>query len=173
MSQHVQDLPRVRFRIQRPSVPWLVGLALAVAILTTSTMLIVLNDGGTDSQTSRVVNTSVGGPNEVLRGSAVAAASGVPFALATGGVNESARGSSVATATGVPSALPTGGVNESARGSSVATATGVPSALPTGGVNESARGSSVATAFGAPASPFGSLGVNETARGQAAASASR
>jgi hypothetical protein len=148
MSQHVQDLPAVRIRIQRPRLAWLVGLALAVAILTT-TMLIVLNDNSTNSQTSRAVQTSIGGPNEVLRGSAVAAASGVPFALATGGVNESARGSSVATATGVPSALPTGGVNESA------------------------RGSSVATAFGAPASPFGSLGVNETARGQAAASASR
>ena len=148
MSQHVQDLPAVRIRIQRPRLAWLVGVALAVAILTT-TMLIVLNDSSTNSQTSRAVQTSIGGPNEVLRGSAVAAASGVPSALPTGGVNESARGSSVATATGVPSALPMGGVNEAARGSSVASATGAPSSLPT------------------------TRGINETARGQAAASASR
>ena len=121
MSQHVQDLPAVRIRIQRPRLAWLVGFALAVAILTT-TMLIVLNDSSTNSQTSRAVQTSSGGPNEVLRGSAVAAASGVPSALPTGGVNESARGSSVATATGVPSPLPQGGVNESARGQAAASA---------------------------------------------------
>jgi hypothetical protein len=149
MSQHVQDLTPVRFRIQRPSVAWLVGLVLAVAILTTSTMLIVLNDGGTGSQTSGVVKTSVGGPNEATRGSSVASATGVSSSLPTGGVNESARGSSVASATGVSSSLPTGGVNESARGSSVATATGAPASLPT------------------------TAGINETARGQAAASASR
>ena len=119
MSQHVQDLSPVRFRIQRPSVAWLVGLALAVAIVTTSTMLIVLNDGGTGSQTSHIVKTSVGGPNEAARGSSVAAATGVPSSLPTGGVDESARGASVATATSLPTSH---GINETARGQAAASA---------------------------------------------------
>jgi hypothetical protein len=150
MSQHVQDLHPVRFRIQRPSLAWLVGLALAVAIVTTSTILIV-NDSRISPRTSRAVQTSIGGPNEASRGASVAAATGVSASLPTGGVNESARGSSVATAT----------------------ATGVPAPLPTGGVNETARGSSFATATGAPAPLSTTGGINETVRGQAAASASR
>jgi hypothetical protein len=119
MSQHVQDLSPVRFRIQRPSVGWMVSLALAVAILTTSTMLIVLNDGGTGPQTSHIVKTSVGGPNEAARGSSVATATGVPSSLPTGGVDESARGSSVAAATSLPTSH---GINETARGQAAASA---------------------------------------------------
>ena len=122
MSQHVQDLHPVRFRIQRPSLAWLVGLALAVAIVTTSTILIV-NDSRINSQTNRAVQTSIGGPNEASRGASVAAATGVSASLPTGGVNESARGSSVATATGAPASLSTtGGINETARGQSAASA---------------------------------------------------
>ena len=122
MSQHVQDLHPVRFRIQRPSLAWLVGLALAVAIVTTSTLLIV-NDSRISPRTSRAVQTSIGGPNEASRGASVAAATGVSASLPTGGVNESARGSSVATATGAPASLSTtGGINEAARGQAAASA---------------------------------------------------
>jgi hypothetical protein len=98
MSQHVQDLHPVRIRIQRPSLTWLVGLVLAVAIVTTSTILIV-NDSSINSQTSRAVQTSVGGPNEASRGASVAAATGAPASFSTtGGVNENARGQAAASA---------------------------------------------------------------------------
>ncbi|MGZ4173247.1 MAG: hypothetical protein ACXVQR_02100 [Solirubrobacteraceae bacterium] len=118
MSQHAQDLHPVRIRIQRPSLAWLFGLVLAVAIVATSTILIV-NDSSVNSQTSRAVQTSIGGPNEASRGASVAAASGVASPLPTGGVDETARGSSVAAATSLPT---TGGVNETARGQSAASA---------------------------------------------------
>ena len=98
MSQHVQDLPAVRIRIQRPRLAWLVGLALAVAILT-ATMLIVLNDSSTNSQTSRAVQTSIGGPNEASRGASVATATAAPASLSTTrGVDETARGQAAASA---------------------------------------------------------------------------
>ena len=81
MTQHVPPIPSIRLSPLRRGKGWLVGLVLAVAIIATGTVLLVSSDSGT-STSSRAVSTSVSGPNETLRGSAVAtAAANHPLAV--------------------------------------------------------------------------------------------
>jgi gas vesicle protein len=143
MSQHVPPIPSIRLSPLRRGRSWLVGLVLAVAIAATGTALLVADNSGT-STSNQAVSTSLSGPNETLRGSAVAAASGASSSLSTSGsVNETARGQAVASTSG-PFSTPIDGPNEAARGSAVTSAASSPS--PVGGVDETARGQAVASA---------------------------
>ena len=99
---------------------WMVAVSGALALVGVLFVLLATggNTGSTSSRHAAAVSSTSGGPNETLRGQAVAAAhgarTGVPL---IGGPNETARGASVANAT--RSNPNPGGPNETARGAAV------------------------------------------------------
>lgn len=75
MSQQVQHLPSVHVGLSRRAVAWLVAALVLVAVIA-SVVIIASNSGGGSTPAARPASSSIGGPNETLRGQAVAQASG-------------------------------------------------------------------------------------------------